>query len=528
MPHPSILALLSCALVLLLLTPAVAQTCPSSYFFNGQRCAPCLPNCQCSQENTCSSCLSGYTYDALFQNCLQCPVATGLVNIGCQECCYQVKGPAFVCSTCQAGPYVFQIGGQCINMQGCLAITTQGACTQCTSSFFLNQGSCVGCDPSCATCNDLSLCLTCATGYYNATNVDYSMCQACSLGCQACTSSTVCTSCGSGYRLATGSCTACSSSCLACSATVCTTCNQLSGLISGICYLCTDTSKQGSAGCLTCTSNGVRIQCTSCSPGYYLNTGTQACVACSLTFPNSILCTATTVLQCSNDNSATLTSRYLLVSNQCVANTNKCKDMLDSTGKCSSCYFTSNGYYSLSGAGVCSLCNVAGCATYSSACQCLSCQNGYQYINNQCIQCQNLHCYQCQASISSCQSCAPAYGRLSSACLLCQPANCNNCDGDNTVCTQCNTGYYLSNGQCYQCQTNCLTCTSNVLCSSCAANNFLQANGRCKALPANCIQIDNSTLASNIGSCKRCSYGYILISGNCYPCSSSLFNVSNF
>lgn len=25
------------------------QTCPSSYFFNGQRCAPCLTNCQCSQ-----------------------------------------------------------------------------------------------------------------------------------------------------------------------------------------------------------------------------------------------------------------------------------------------------------------------------------------------------------------------------------------------------------------------------------------------------------------------------------------------
>jgi hypothetical protein len=151
-----------------------------------------------------------------------------------------VTGPAFVCSSCQLGAYVFQIGGQCINLQGCLSITTNGMCTQCSSGYYLNQGQCLSCDASCATCNDISLCLNCNNGYYNGTNVDFSLCQSCSAGCLACTSSVTCTSCTTGYRLSGGSCIACSNSCNSCSATACTACSQLSGLISGICYLCTD------------------------------------------------------------------------------------------------------------------------------------------------------------------------------------------------------------------------------------------------------------------------------------------------
>jgi hypothetical protein len=220
-----------------------------------------------------------------------------------------------------------------------------------------------------------------------------------------------------------------------------------------------------------------------------------------------------------------LTSRFYLANNTCVANANNCKDMQDSSGNCASCYFDAvRGYYSLTN-GVCTLCYVAGCSTYSASCQCLSCLNGYQFINNQCIACQSLHCHVCQVSVTACQQCAPAYGRLSSACQLCQPSNCYNCDGDNTVCATCNTGYYLSAGNCYQCQQNCLSCISNKQCTACAPGTYLQANGRCKTLPANCISIDNSTLISNIGSCKRCAYGYILLEGNCYPCGVSLFNV---
>lgn len=248
-------------------------------------------------------------------------------------------------------------------------------------------------------------------------------------------------------------------------------------------------------------------------------------MTCHSKFPNSALCTFDSPLQCLSDAHATLASRYYLVGTTCMANTNNCKSMLDNTGACSLCYFTlADGYYSLIG-GVCTLCNVAGCQTYSSTCQCLSCQDGYQFINNQCNACQSLHCNVCQATVISCQTCAVSYGRESSACLLCSPANCYNCDGDHTICATCNAGYYLNSGMCYACQSNCATCISSVQCTSCQATHYLQNNGRCKVLPSNCVNIDNSTLSSNVGSCKRCQYGYILLDGNCYPCGLTLFNL---
>jgi len=406
-----------------------------------------------------------------------------------------------------SGPYIYQIGGQCININGCTAITQQGVCTNCSSGFYLSNGICSACDLSCSTCLDSSLCLTCMSGYYNSSNVNNALCQSCMAGCSSCNTLATCLSCGLGYRLTSPTCTACSANCLTCTGSGCTGCNQLSGLILGVCYLCTDGTHQGSAGCQTCTSSPSRIICTSCGNGYFLNSNNQQCVACTSIFANSILCNSTNVIQCSNDNSNTISSRYYLVSNTCILNINNCKDMLDLTGKCSSCYST----YTLTGSNICSICNVAGCLTYSTTCQCLSCQNGYQFINNQCIICQNQYCYQCQASVSACEICAPLYGRMSSACQKCQPLNCYNCDGDNTVCAVCSSGYYLSGGLCYKCQTNCLSCLSNIQCTSCVATTYLQSNGRCKTLPSYCLQIDNTTLSSAVGSCKRCQYGYILL-----------------
>ena len=102
------------AILLLFLVCSYSQICSPSLYFNGQRCAPCKPNCKCYSENTCDTCLSGYAFDSRFENCLQCPLAAGSVNVGCKECCSQISGTAFVCSECIAGSYVFLKGGQCI------------------------------------------------------------------------------------------------------------------------------------------------------------------------------------------------------------------------------------------------------------------------------------------------------------------------------------------------------------------------------------------------------------------------------
>ena len=199
--------------------------------------------------------------------------------------------------------------------------------------------------------------------------------------------------------------------------------------------------------------------------------------------------------------------------------------MADTSGNCASCYFDSTfGYYTLSG-GACALCNVAGCASYSTSCQCLTCQPGYQFINSHCVACQNLHCTDCQKSISSCQGCATGYGRLSSACILCTMSNCVNCDGDSTVCQTCANGYYLSGGMCYSCQSSCVTCLSNTVCLACTAGYYLQSNGRCQRLPTHCQQVDSNYISNVVAVCKVCTYGYIAMNGNCYPCSTALFNV---
>ncbi len=71
-------------------------------------------------------------------------------------------------------------------------------------------------------------------------------------------------------------------------------------------------------------------------------------------------------------------------------------------------------------------------------------------------------------------------------------------------------------------------CESNTKCTSCAAGYYLQNNGRCKQLPANCVEIDANYLVDNVAICKKCSYGYQVLLGSCYPCSQSLFNVILF
>ena len=75
----------------LLVIAIKTQTCAHGQFFNGQRCAPCKANCQCSSEDTCDTCLDGYAFDATFQNCLQCPTAVDSTNVGCAKCCFQIK-----------------------------------------------------------------------------------------------------------------------------------------------------------------------------------------------------------------------------------------------------------------------------------------------------------------------------------------------------------------------------------------------------------------------------------------------------
>jgi hypothetical protein len=231
-------------------------------------------------------------------------------------------------------------------------------------------------------------------------------------------------------------------------------------------------------------------------------------------------------MQCENDYNPTLTNRYHLMNNQCVANIKSCKVMGSVAGDCSECYFEGpDSYYKLAN-GDCVKCDQVGCKAYSTSCQCLECQNGYRYVNNLCVACQNLHCIKCQVDVQSCERCATYYGLFSSACIRCAKTNCLNCDGDYTLCKLCEDGYYLSAGSCFLCQANCLLCESNTKCTQCAPGTYLQANGRCKVKPTNCLEVDSKYLGDNVAVCRKCAYGYQVVEGNCYPCSHALYNVN--
>ena len=96
---------------------------------------------------------------------------------------------------------------------------------------------------------------------------------------------------------------------------------------------------------------------------------------------------------------------------------------------------------------------------------------------------------------------------------------CLNCDGDNSYCVTCEDGYYVSDGTCYNCQSSCEKCLSSTSCTKCAATHYLLTNGRCKSLPTNCVEVDSN------GDCTKCEYGYKVMHGTCFECSSDLINV---
>lgn len=233
------------------------------------------------------------------------------------------------------------LGGQCVRIPGCTSVNNYGYCQGCTSGYFFKDGTCVACDPSCATCTDSTFCTTCTTGYQNSTNGNYGNCISCPLGCSTCSTSgvtTSCSVCSTGYRLSGSTCVACAANCLQCTASACTNCATGFGLVGGSCYSCTTALYGGTAGCQVCSVSGGTIACSKCADSYYL-TISNNCATCTSRFPNSILCTNSVALQCQNDYAVNLASRYYLISNQCIANTKRCKVMKNTIGDCSSCYF---------------------------------------------------------------------------------------------------------------------------------------------------------------------------------------------
>lgn len=263
-------------------------TCFPGYGLNSNgQCISCnVANClTCSDNNVCSECISGFTFNSTTKTCGCSP--SELWNSTLNKCipCNQLYSNCDSCNsaqclTCNSGFYQSSITNQCVacNQDPKCAMCNTTKCLSCVSGYYLlANNTCASCYIDCSNCTgpQSNQCLSCVNGFFllegenqcATSNCPNSLCQACvrqtdgSLGCVECIDH---------YFMNTdlGICDFCDPSCLTCSnkgATNCLTCPSYS-----LYYKDTKTCVNNcSSQCLTC--NGLtNNDCLSCSNGLVL------------------------------------------------------------------------------------------------------------------------------------------------------------------------------------------------------------------------------------------------------------------
>lgn len=206
------------------------------------------------------------------------------------------------------------------------------------------------------------------------------------------------------------------------------------------------------------------------------------------------------------------------------------------------------------------------CSQCNSSVTCLTCVNGYFYINQTatcetnctphsvginrvCMACVS-PCLDCEISTTRCTSCVPGYYYNShtfeclSACPSGQIANdtimqcincaspCKTCRNTTDTCLSCVTGTFLSNslcvarcpdgqygasGLCKDCENNCTTCSSAVSCLSCTTPLVLYSAKCLETCPTTHSIVSNDSVClactTVVPGCSKCS-----ANGECFAC----------
>lgn len=311
--------------------------------------------------------------------------------------------------------------------------------------------------------------------------------------------------------------------------------------------------------CAICSSSNSSY-CTTCSFGYQLPYGSGTCVVIG---SNVINC-GSTCLQCTNGGmcQACPPPKNLFTCNQetipyCLSYTtntpslcNSCNSQFTMSSNRLSCIYSGNQF----------------CQGGTFNGKCTNCTSYYTLINSTCVPCQAgpfcLTCGNSLTTISTCLNCMNGFYLSNGQCLPCQPyqsscwtefsypysslvgmylynvidnnqqtitwcpASCLLCNPTTFYCSTCQPGFYVSTylGVCIQCSSNCLTClaSSPTTCLSCSAPDFLQPNG------TSCIPCRWPCMACNTSSsfsfCLKCSLGYSLSNGTCFPNTCSTTN----
>ena len=220
-------------------------------------CQSCITGCdECSDTSTCTTCGSGYTKNT----------GTGKCEINCPA--GQYRSAITTCTNCPTG---------------CATCTSNTACQSCSTDytelstpdglcypscpkgqFRTTPTTCLGCIANCDTCSDTSTCLTCSSGFSTNSakkcqrdcgdgyfNSDLVTCSACITGCKTCSTTTECQVCdGPEYSLLGAAPNKCRKNC-------------------GEGHFNSDlvTCSQCMAGCAECQN---AAQCQRCSAGFTL------------------------------------------------------------------------------------------------------------------------------------------------------------------------------------------------------------------------------------------------------------------
>lgn len=254
------------------------KTCRTCSLILATECTSCFPGqnlysgkCLSCSDTLCLNCQNNYEF------CLKCKPGYTAVNGVCKAC-------AANCMSCDtAGANYCDING-CLTGFTRLRLDVCGQClVGCSSCSPTDVSTCLGCLPgtyssdtnkcticpsACETCTDASTCQTCKMGY----ELSGSSCvSACAFPCATCYPNGECQTCFGGYLLTGTSC----NSDLSCNTdSSCTNCPLGYSLSSGLCAHCT------SSNCLRCNPDTVS-ECYLCSDGYFLETSTLLCSACS-------------------------------------------------------------------------------------------------------------------------------------------------------------------------------------------------------------------------------------------------------
>ncbi|WAR16838.1 PTPRS-like protein [Mya arenaria] len=93
------------------------------------------------------------------------------------------------CQDCQTGYYGFNCGNRCGSQ--CKTCQHLTGCTECNTGYYLKDGACIKCQNTGCTCTISSQCNGCVQGHY----LNPELCSECPNYCTSCISSTQCTSC---------------------------------------------------------------------------------------------------------------------------------------------------------------------------------------------------------------------------------------------------------------------------------------------------------------------------------------------